>query len=198
MTSLRWCVPLLLALGPACYRSSSIGDDDLVITDVPSRDAGPSRDSGAPPARRDGATPAPDGFTPGPDGGRDAGPRDVCEDGETVDEHEGPGCSFEALECLESCDFAGDPDLCQQECFEAHPNCGACIYDTLISCANRQGCQEAWNTFACCTERSGCVGLRGGDRLACAEACPFEVESYGECVETTPFEDCEREIERCF
>lgn len=136
------------------------------------RDAGPIdtgiRDGG-PPIFRDGGPPP-----------FDAGPVECST--ETVEPWVGDiACSEAVNECMRGC--AGGPDGCIEECIGSEPECQRCFYQSLIACANDGGCLDEWRRFACCTEREGfCTGFTGYERLACADACPPEIEEYSMCL----------------
>jgi hypothetical protein len=134
-----------------------------------------------------------------PPGGGDGGPiiipdsavpRDGARDGGTstgmcTDENVGyltmPLCSAATMTCIMGC-TAG---ACIVDCIEADPspNCGACVNQNLISCANTNGCQSAWSAFVCCVDEAcpppamaACV------MSATTGACMAQDGAYSTCL----------------
>jgi hypothetical protein len=94
----------------------------------------------------------------------------------------GPPCSPEVQRCVERC----ADEECRNECFGSEPECAYCVYQTIIECANRQGCADAWREFACCSESVPvCAGLVGAERLNCGDSCPEQLDRYSECLNGT-------------
>ena len=155
-------------------------------------------------ARLDGAVVDPDGGTPPPIDPPpviDAGsPSNPCIEGELVPDYVGGGCSGTTVACLAACGEPGAPPTCSNDCIDVDPECRTCVNQTLITCANRAGCQPAWDAFACCAAEA-CPDIPGGaDRLACPATgpCVAELETYLGCLDETALVECNMEVQACF
>lgn len=179
------CGVLFVLACSGCYESRSVDRPSVVLMDggAASDDAGTTvsrPDSGAM-SRRDG-------------GPRDAGPR-LCTD--PVREYEGPPCRRETLDCLGSC--ADDMEC--NACYAGDPACAECVNTTVVACANRAGCQDRWERFACCAEASGACTLELPGIFECGGGvCPGELDALVACVNdvlsTAP--ECGQEVSvRC-
>lgn len=140
---------------------------------------------------------SPDAFVPRPDAGMRPSP---CTSGEIVAAYVGPGCSGTTAACLSTCTAPEAPPTCTADCIDRDPECRMCVNETIVACGNREGCQTAWNAFACCAQQR-CPEVRGGaDRLACASAgqCLVELEAYFLCLDGGPLAACNAEVQQCF
>lgn len=112
------------------------------------------------------------------DGGRSDAGNAAC--GDLVPLYEGTGCSDATRTCIASC-AATDPG-CTDECIALDAECSFCVNQTFVRCANESGCQDAWDTFACCArEEPACATFAGLELLACAAGCDGELVDYDAC-----------------
>ncbi len=194
---------LVLLCFSGCYRS---------IEGVPRSDGGgfPGADAGTVLGPDAGPFPMDSGRLPGTsDGGRfvdagrfmDAGQFDtgrfvdagsgVCVDGEVL-RYDGPGCAEATRGCLEGC---RDGD-CQAECISRDRECGVCINEMILSCANSVRCQPLWDQFACCLEPT--CPAQGFERLACDLAgCEDVAEVTVDCL-NEQIDRCQAALFECF
>lgn len=131
----------------------------------------------------------------------DAGPpSNPCLSGELVSAYTGGGCSGTTVACLAACGEPGAPPTCSNDCIDVDPECRTCVNQTLIACANRGGCQPAWDAFACCAATNCPAVPAGPDRLACPAtgACVAELEDYLGCLDETALVACDMEVQACF
>ncbi len=71
----------------------------------------------------------------------------VCPDG-NVEYVTGSYCSSETASCVSGCTTG----TCQQDCLDADvsADCGGCVNQNSISCANSASCQSEWDAYNCC------------------------------------------------
>ena len=153
------CGVLFVLACSGCYESRQAGTPIVTLMD-----GGTSVDAGTVISR-------PDSGRTTPDAGRAS-----CTD--PIREYEGPRCRPDTLDCFAAC----EGDACQ-ECYERDLACQACVNTTMVACASRLGCEEAWERLACCAEASSCPSLDVMDVLACGSgACMAEVDALVVCV----------------
>jgi hypothetical protein len=121
---------------------------------------------------------------------------------ELVPPYGGPGCAPLTAVCLGSC----LDETCLSDCYAADPECLRCANEELVSCANAQGCQPAWDALACCTT-SACPGTTApapaspsvSARLTCAASgpCVAELRAYSDCVRAEALRACEPRVQGC-
>lgn len=131
-------------------------------------DSGPRRDAGRP---------------------RDTGPTTMCPS-EMIPPYPGTACSSATATCLGGC----TDGACQQMCIESDPNpdCGLCINQNIISCANGMGCQRLWDEYSCCVMER----CPEGSPDTCADSmCRTQFDSYVTCANGA---DCGSAITSCF
>ncbi|MCA9601872.1 MAG: LamG domain-containing protein [Polyangiales bacterium] len=94
---------------------------------------------------------------------------------ETYDGEE-PPCPTSLLDCAFSCDD-GDSD-CVEDCVSAESsNCGKCINNNPIACANENGCQLLWDNYECCVAAECPTG-----KASCIDKyCKAEAQAYDNC-----------------
>jgi|GEM_PF-4116152 len=100
-------------------------------------------------------------------------------------------CAYITLECLFNCDSQN----CQDECFDREPNqeqCFECINQNLLSCANRRGCQSAYDAIQCC-RAANCPD----DPFECNGACDQQEFLFEDCI-NRQFERCQEQLFTCF
>jgi hypothetical protein len=86
-------------------------------------------------------------------------------------------CAAATLTCIEAC----TTDECSDTCLAADPNadnCGVCLEDGWISCANSMGCQAQWDAVICCYE-----DCADPESPACDSTCSAESAAYDTCAE---------------
>lgn len=188
---------VVMVCGSGCFESTRF-EPGVTLMDAAAPDLGmDSGDTGSPdtriPAMDSGPVPADAG--PPSDAPVDAS---ACEAGEVLEPYTGPRCAESVRNCFEEC--AGDPDdpgFCEDECIGSDPRCVECINESVVRCAANNGCQEPWDSFACCSEEAGCPGRVGAQRLECADACLGEIEAFAECLNERAAARCEMELQRC-
>lgn len=120
---------------------------------------------------------SPDASVP-PDAGFPSA-RECSRDASTT--YEGPGCTDEMRACLADC----SPDECW-DCYLRHPDCFDCEYFAYAACTVDHGCQELWDSLACCMA-TRCSGV---DVLSCEESfCTDEFIAFESCGERF-FDEC--------
>lgn len=143
-------------------------------------DSGPRRIDAAPPpvdaGPADAGTVGEDAVAP--DGGECTvrGPLDPI----------GVSCAASTLTCLVGCMSDG---ACQRMCLVDDPSDGGCLNCVLVngtSCAQRMGCQEAWDGYYCCVQAAGCFGMPMTQAQMCAAAaCSAPFDAFRACAQPT-------------
>jgi hypothetical protein len=110
-------------------------------------------------------------------GGGDANQNPTNCTSDIVDSPTAPACVAATKTCIDAC----TTDDCPDNCLAMDPdpdNCGACLEDGWIACANAAGCQAEWDVMICCYE-----GCADPESAACETTCTPESNAYEACAE---------------
>jgi hypothetical protein len=185
MTLVRSSLLLLACTAAACTAAETGPSDDggdFTDPDDGSNDSGDETGD-------DGDETGDDGDDTGDDTGDDS-PAE-CES-EVIELPPGSACAAATQTCIEAC----EDDACWDTCVNADPdpeNCGICLEDGFLACANTRGCQEAWDAMICCYDQCA-----DPDSAECETSCSAESGDYDAC--TGPLEEvCSEEADTlCF
>jgi hypothetical protein len=101
-----------------------------------------------------------------------------------------PPCSAATRSCVDACTASG----CPVDCIEADPapQCSDCADRALVSCINRNGCQDAWDCYVECIGRCGgadaCISAMCADVEDAWNACSDALGPESVCL--TRYVDC--------
>jgi hypothetical protein len=165
----------LVAALLACESERNSSPSDAALGDVARADGGADADSESDP---DASS---------EDAADDGGGSDAAEETDAAPECpeviitpiEGRPCDTEMRDCVAMCEDSACLDSCVGM---ATGTCKDCMDRALISCINRNGCQELWDCNTACI-RTHCPGDRSDE---CREMhCATEDEALGECIDAT-------------